>query len=197
MSAGRIPRRTNRRSRAAHADGAIRARADRSRAELDARMLDRRGARSRSHRHDRGGERGCSRRTKRRASRISRAAALRASRSRAFSASRNSGACRCNSRPRRWCRGPTPKRWSNWRWKCCAPTAAPNRRVAHRRYRHRLGRDSAGAVVRIAGRVRRRHRHQRGGAANRTAPMPSISGSPIARRSSPATMRRRCRVRST
>ena len=33
--------------------------------------------------------------------------------------------------------------------------------VAHRRHRHRFGRDFTGAVVRIAGRLRRRHRHQR------------------------------------
>ena len=103
---------------------------------------------------------------KRRVLRISRAAASPASRSRAFSEPRNSGDCRCSFRPRRWCRGRTLKPWSNWRWKCCAPrpTGSP---AAHRRYRHRLGRDSAGAVVRIARCLRRRHRHQRGRLANR------------------------------
>ena len=45
--------------------------------------------------------------------------------------------------------------------------------VAHRRHRHRLRRDLAGAVVRIAGRLRRRHRHQRGGVADGSAAMPS------------------------
>ena len=56
-------------------------------------------------------------RPRRRGSRISRAVASPASRSRASSATRNSGGCRCGSRPPRWCRGPTPRRWSNWRWK--------------------------------------------------------------------------------
>ena len=66
----------------------------------------------------------------------------------------------------RWYRGRTPKHWSSWRWKCCAPM--PRRTVrAYRRSRHRLGRDFAGAAVRIAGRERRWDRHQRGGAADR------------------------------
>ena len=52
---------------------------------------------------------------------ISPAVDSRANRSPAFSARRNSGGCRCNSRPRRWCRGPIPRRWSNWRCNCCAP----------------------------------------------------------------------------
>ena len=45
--------------------------------------------------------------------------------------------------------GPTPKPWSNWRWKCCAHPL-PRSSVAHRRSRHRLRRDSAGAAVGIA-----------------------------------------------
>ena len=69
-------------------------------------------------------------RTNRHASRNSPAVVSRASRSRAFSARRNSGDCRCNSRPRRWCRGPIPRRWSNWRWNCCAPTATSIARCA-------------------------------------------------------------------
>ena len=48
----------------------------------------------------------------------------------------------------------------------------PSRRfgsaAAHRRHRHRFRGDFAGAAVRVAGRLWRRHRHQRGGVADRT-----------------------------
>ena len=64
-------------------------------------------------------------------------------------------------------------------------------RAAHRRSRHRLRRDPAGAAVRIAGRVRRRHRHQR---ATRCDTARSQRGASRARASraasSPAIMRR-------
>ena len=72
----------------------------------------------------------------------------------------------------------------------------PRSPASHRRYRHRIRRDSVGAVVRIARGLRRRHRHQPGGVANRDAAMPLVSGSLRARLSSPATMRRRCRATS-
>ena len=62
------------------------------------------------------------------AGRACRAAARAASRWRASSASRNSGACRCASRRRRWCRGPTPRPWSRRRWRR-STTAARARRA--------------------------------------------------------------------
>ena len=71
------------------------------------------------------------------------------SRWRGSSGTRSSGACRCGSRPPCWCRGRRPRPWSkppSRRWH--GPASAP--RGAHRRSRHRLGRDPAGAAVRAA-----------------------------------------------
>ena len=102
-----------------------------------------------------------------RARSTSRAAVSPANRSRAFSATRNSGDCRCSSRRRRWCRGPTPRRWSNWRWKYCAPTARSNRplRIAD------LGTGSGAILLALLSELPDahgdRHRHLAAGAANR------------------------------
>ena len=99
-------------------------------AELDARTSDRSRTRPRPDRPDHRPRSANSPRTNRRASKNSPAVASRANRSPAFSARRSSGDCRCNSRPRRWCRGPIPRRWSNWRWNCCAPAETSIARCA-------------------------------------------------------------------
>ena len=65
----------------------------------------------------------------------------------------------------------------------------PRSPVAHRRSRHRLRRDSAGAVVRIAGGSGIRHRHLAKPPCKPPQPMPRALGSRSARRSSPAIMR--------
>ena len=121
-------RRPNRRDRAAHADRALRANAIDS-AELDARILVGARAGPRFDGHDRGGGparhrgRGSASRGYRAPPPCRRTGRTHCRRS------RNSGDCRCNCRPRRWCRDPIPKRWSNWRWKCCAPSRDPDRRL--------------------------------------------------------------------
>ena len=65
----------------------------------------------------------------------------------------------------------------------------PRSSVAHRRSRHRLRRNPAGAVVRIAGGARIRDRHFARPPCTSPAPMPRARASRIARRSSRAIMR--------
>ncbi len=156
----------------------------------------RRGAGSRSDRPDIGGELRRSRRTKRFVSKISPAAASTANRWRAFSESRNSGGCRCNSSAATLVPRPDTETVVELalddRARCAqsaiADCASPTR--------HRLGRHSAGAAVRAAGRLWHRHRHQPSCVANRTQTTRPMSDWRIARRSSPAIMRRHCRALS-
>ena len=122
-------RRPDRRGRAARARRAIQIRRHRFRRTRRA-ASDRPRTRPRPDRLDHRPRSANSRRTNRHASKNSPAVASRANRSPALSARRSSGDCRCNSRPRRWCRGPIPRRWSNWRWNCCAPAETSIARCA-------------------------------------------------------------------
>ena len=109
---------------------------------------------------------------------ISRGAASPASRSRAFSATRNSGACRLQLSPATLVPRPDTETVVELALEMLRADRAPQPAAAHRRHRHRLGRDSAGAVVRAAGGERRRHRHQPGGACRPHAAMPRAWASP-------------------
>ncbi len=125
--------------------------------ELDARHLDRPRAFARSRRPA-ASDRARSTRHRRdeRDRGLGRGAASRMSRSRALSASRNSGASISLSTPRRWCRGRRPKRSS----KPLSPrsTTADRARAPLRIADLGTGsrRDPAGALDRIAERLRRR-----------------------------------------
>ena len=98
---------------------------------------------------------------------------------------------RC-SRPKRWSRGPTPKRWST---RCCRfvrETAAQDGRLPHPRSRHRNGRHRAGAACAGAAGDGGRRRHIRRCAGHGARAMPSERGlaGALRRRCSPTGLRK-------
>ncbi len=122
---------------------------DWKRAELDARILRRRRAlEPRPHRPDARAARGLTPAEVAQARPICAAAPRTASRSPAFSARKEfRGLSFQLCRMRRWCRGPTPKRSSSWRWRFSAAQRRLWAARADRRYRRRLGRDPARAAA--------------------------------------------------
>ncbi len=159
-------RRTNRRNRAADADGTIQIRIDRIRRTRRA-DSGRRRARSRSHRHDRSGGAALSPRRRPRAWRSWRAAASRASRSRAFSALKEFWGLPLQLSAATLVPRPDTETVVELGARNAARHPRSGSPAAHRRHRHRLRRDFTGAVVRIARGFWSRHRHQRGCVANR------------------------------